>query len=490
MSTEGDHTPGGRFGRYRLLGTLASGGMAVVYRALLDGPSGFSRPVAIKRIRPEFARDEAFRVMLLDEARLSGRLQHPNVVQVLECGEVEGELYIAMELLEGVDLRAVLVRSKQLRREVPAELVASFGAQLASALHYAHSLTGERGPLGLVHRDISPTNVMVTNQGVVKLLDFGIAKAAGMLRDQDTRTGVVKGKFAYMSPEQAGGLDLDSRSDLFALGVVLTELLTLRQPFRGENDLATLRLVREAKLPPVTSVRPGLAPEWDRVLQRLLTVDPAKRFQTGEAVERALLPLAGVTGPTVVRDYVQSLGVGQRSDAPATGSAVVAELTRHDRPTTKAPSRRVFSGLALGGAMAVVLAGGFWARRANDDVRTPALRVPPTIVEPGPTVVIAPTEPAVPATPPAEVMVSLQVQGPKGAKVVVDGQSVGSLPYRGMFKTRAQTRRVRVEKGGFVPLERLVPGDTSVLLETVLQPLPVKRSVRPPSTGEVADPFR
>ncbi len=470
--------------------------MAIVYRAVLDGPSGFERPVAIKRIRPDLARDHGFRVMLLDEARLSGRLQHPNVVQVLECGEVDGELYIAMELLEGFDLRALITRTKELSRSIPAPLVAFFGGQLAAALHYAHSLRDDHGVLNLVHRDVSPTNVMLTTQGAVKLLDFGIAKATGMLRDEETRTGVVKGKFSYMSPEQAGGHEVDSRSDLFALGIVLIELLTFKQPFRGENDLATLRLVREAKVPPVSSLVPGLSPEWDAVMLRLLAAEPSERFQTGQQVEQALLPLAGSTGQATARDFLQSLGLGARVDAierPTSSVAVAAqsgptlEVAIEVLPVAR-PARR---GRVYASALAVAaLVMITWV------ATRPAATVAPVVDEKRPAVAeVNPPPPPPPAVVPAPVApvasVVLEVHGPKGAKISIDGQAAGSLPFAKEVASRKATRRVRVEKVGFVPFEREVPGDSSVILETLLvapKRASAKASVKPQS--DVPDPFR
>jgi hypothetical protein len=482
--------------------------MAVVYRALLEGPSGFERPVAIKRIRPDLARDDGFRAMLLDEARLSARLQHPNIVQVLECGEVDGELYIAMELLEGCDLRALLARVRELGRTLPVPLCAFFGAQLAGALNYAHGLQDSNGPLHIVHRDLSPTNVMLTNQGAVKLLDFGIAKAAGSLRDQDTRTGVVKGKFSYMSPEQAGGHEVDHRSDLFALGVVITELVTMKQPFRGANDLATLRLVREAQVPAVTSARPGVAPAWDDIMRRLLAVEPSARFQSGAQVERALLPLAGSTGQAAARDFLQALGLGQRMDSGGapTGSAII-EVSTTDAPLpqgsvtlTASRTPRVLGALA---AVALTVTAGLVVRRLltepTDRVEpapAAAVTAPPPPAEPTPEP--AAKLPAVAVEPPHETApvatVVLEVRGPKGARIFIDGAAAGQLPSTQHFPSRPEPRKLRVEKPGFVAFERVVPGDSSVILETSLRPIPsaqkapVKAAARPAS--DVPDPFR
>jgi serine/threonine protein kinase len=205
-----------QLGRYQLVELIGRGGMAQVWRARIVGPAGFERPVVIKRILPHLAEDPEFAEMFIHEARMSARLSHPNVVQVFELGEFDGEYFIAMEYLRGHDLLR-LVRA-QMARGTPMDpgLAAAIMRDVCRALAYVHTLTDERGaPLGLVHRDISPSNVMVGFDGVVKLLDFGIAKALSA-SDQKTRTGVLKGKFSYMSPEQAEGSPLDHRSDLFS----------------------------------------------------------------------------------------------------------------------------------------------------------------------------------------------------------------------------------------------------------------------------------
>src|SRR6266404_7003023 len=183
-----------RFGRYRLVEQLGSGGMAVVYRAIVDGPEGFARQVVIKRIRPELSTNPKFVKMFLSEARLSALLHHPAIVQVHELGEVGGDYFLAMEYVEGRDLASALDRSKQLGRQLSPGLACFITLELARALAYAHELRDAHGPLGLVHRDVNPSNVMLTAYGGVKLVDFGIAKAANSSGDERTRTGTLKGK--------------------------------------------------------------------------------------------------------------------------------------------------------------------------------------------------------------------------------------------------------------------------------------------------------
>ncbi len=251
---------GEHLGRYRLLEQIGAGGMAVVFRAVAEGSVG-KQVVVIKRVLPELARDPVFIKMLVAEARLSSRLSHPGIVRMHELGRVGDEYFLAMEHVDGADLVRVLNRSVAAKATLPIPVVCHIARQVALALAYAHDLKDAEGrPLEIVHRDVSPSNIMVTGDGGVKLLDFGVAKAAAHIRDERTRTGTIKGKINYLSPEQADGLAADRRSDVFALGIVLYECLTLKRLFRGDNDLATLRLVRRCEVPPPSQLRAGVPP--------------------------------------------------------------------------------------------------------------------------------------------------------------------------------------------------------------------------------------
>ena len=279
---------GSMFGRYRLLRELGRGGMGVVYRAVVEGPAGFARTCVIKRIVPHLCTDDGFAHSLAAEARLSGLLVHPGIVQVYEFGVIDGEYYLAMEYVDGVSLWQVARRCEQTSRTVPPGVASFLIAELAVALGYAHGLCGEDGrALEIVHRDVSPSNVMLGRAGMVKLLDFGIARAASHMRDANTRTGTLKGKFAYMSPEQAEGMPIDGRSDLFALGVLFWEALTQKRLFAGNDDMHTLRLVREAKVQPT-----GLDPQLDAVLLKTLSRNPDDRWSSGDELAAALQPIA------------------------------------------------------------------------------------------------------------------------------------------------------------------------------------------------------
>lgn len=281
-------------GRYRLVRRLATGGMAEVFLAVAEGPEGFRKVVVVKRVLPHFSEDPRFVEMFLDEARLAARLEHPNIVQIFDLGEAGGRYYIAMEFLRGLPVSQVLRRLRARTREFPHPLAAWLVARAAQALHYAHRLTGPEGrPLGIVHRDISPDNLFLTREGVVKVLDFGIAKA--VTNRHETAAGTVKGKFAYMSPEQVRGLPLDARSDVFSLGVVLYELTTATRPFGGASDLMTVSSILNDPPPRPAEVFPGYDPQLEAVCLRCLEKDPDRRYGSAGDLAEALMPLAGTT---------------------------------------------------------------------------------------------------------------------------------------------------------------------------------------------------
>ncbi|HEX4458559.1 MAG TPA: serine/threonine-protein kinase, partial [Polyangia bacterium] len=310
--------PGVVFGRYRLVEQLGAGGMARVFRAVIDGPKGFAHELVIKRIRPEYSSNAHFVNMLAREARICGLLRHHAIVQVHEFAEVDGEYYLAMEMVEGCDLLALARALAKAERPMPSGVACHIVNELAGALGYAHALTdGDGASLGVVHRDISPSNVMIGKLGMVKLLDFGIAKAAATAREEHTSTGTLKGKIGYMSPEQAEGLPLDGRSDIFALGVVFHEILTQRRLFRAEGDMERLRMVREAKVDPPSTLVPNIAPAIDAIVMRMLARRREDRYQRAEDVVADLTPLCSHAG--VLRGLVSDMA----PHFPARSGAVV-----------------------------------------------------------------------------------------------------------------------------------------------------------------------
>ncbi|MCE9572389.1 MAG: protein kinase [Deltaproteobacteria bacterium] len=280
-----------RLGRYELLRHLASGGMAEIHLARTTGVGGFSRHVVLKVVRPERAVDEAYVAMFLDEARLLAGLHHAHLAQVHEVG-VDGDTYfLAMEYLHGETLRAILSRARTRHARLSLELALTVVAGVAAGLHHAHEGRDADGqPLGIVHRDVSPGNVMATYDGGVKLIDFGIAKARA--RTAVTRVGLVKGKPGYMAPEQVLGLTVDRRCDVFALGVVLYELTTQRQPFRATTGVDAIDRMLRGDLTPPSQVVRDYPRELEEIVLTALALDPDARFATAEDLRLALVDAA------------------------------------------------------------------------------------------------------------------------------------------------------------------------------------------------------
>ena len=295
------------FGKYTLLCRLATGGMGELFVARSGGAGGFEKLVVIKRLLPHLAEDAHFVAMLLDEARVAARLSHPNVCQVYDLGEVEGHYYIAMEHLEGVPASLVLRQASRAGQRLELGLATAILRQAADGLDHAHELRDRDGKsVGLVHRDVSPSNLFATASGVVKVLDFGVAKSQDALAR--THTGALKGKYAYMSPEHVLGDAVDRRSDVWSLGVVLYELLTAQRLFWRDSEYKMFKAIVDEPVPPLRESWPGLPPAVAEVAERALSRDPGKRFTTarelGEALEEAMTGAGGIWRPARVGDYV------------------------------------------------------------------------------------------------------------------------------------------------------------------------------------------
>jgi serine/threonine-protein kinase len=271
-------------GKYVVRRKLAEGGMAEIYLAAALGPEGFEKDVVIKRVRPGLAGDPEFVKMFIAEARVASRLNHANLVQIFDFDKHEDTYYLAMEYVRGHSLWELRRRCQERAVAIPPMLVAQIGMEVARGLAYAHRLTENGQSLGLVHRDVTPHNVLLSFDGAVKLTDFGIAKAEG----RATTSGMLKGKFAYMSPEQARGDEVDARTDVFALGVTLWELLTGARLFEGDGDVAVLRAVQERLIVPPARLNPGVVAPLDAAVMRALERDRARRWPTAQELERAL----------------------------------------------------------------------------------------------------------------------------------------------------------------------------------------------------------
>ncbi len=273
-----------QLGRYHLLDRIAFGGMAEIYRAKTFDAHGTPHLVAVKRVLAHLAEDDDFIQMLVDEAKIASVLRHSNIARVYEFARAHGEYFIAMEHVDGKDMRTVLERCRTKKKPIPPEHAAYIAAEVGSALHAAHSAVDSRGrPLRIIHRDVSPSNIICSYAGEVKLCDFGIAKAT--LSRVHTKTGVIKGKVKYMSPEQALGRKLDHRSDVFSLGSCLYEMLTRIPPFTATNEMDLLIKVRDAKYRPVSELTPGIPNELEQIADRCLTRSRANRYQTAAEAE-------------------------------------------------------------------------------------------------------------------------------------------------------------------------------------------------------------
>jgi serine/threonine-protein kinase len=310
-------SPGAKLDRYELLAPIATGGMASVWVARLKGKRGFEKLVALKAVRPDLASDPHVQRMFLDEANLASSIRHPNVAEIIDLGEHHGHLYLVMEWIDGDSLSALRKALAAKGLEVPLRLSLRIVADACAGLHAAHELRGPQGePVGLVHRDVSPQNILLTMSGGTKVIDFGVAKALGRVADE-TAAGLVKGKVHYMAPEQACGGRIDRRVDVWALGVVLYQLLSGRYPYEGDNQLATLHLVASGKPPPPI---PGLAPDVASVVAQALAHDPLQRYASAADLERALeRVIAAQCGPTrsddvaaFVREHLGERVAGRR----------------------------------------------------------------------------------------------------------------------------------------------------------------------------------
>jgi eukaryotic-like serine/threonine-protein kinase len=447
-----------RFGRYVLLDRIGSGGMAEVFRAVMPGAEGFRQTFVVKRILAERSRAPDFVEMFVQEARIGALLSHPNIVQVFDFGTVGGDYFLAMEYLRGRDVQALM---RKLRREnllCPVPVAAFIAHEVAVCLGYAHDLVGPDGKrLHIVHRDVSPSNIMCLRTGGVKLLDFGIAKAAGE-QSENTEHGLFKGKLAYVAPERIKNEPLDGRVDLFGLGVVLWEMLTGRRLFRGKNELETLKNVLEMQVPPPSAHRPDVPASLDAVVMRALARDRATRYPTGQAMADDLEPILRETGshPKMLADLLREAFATDVARSQESLSIVtpemLAKLTEDVEPGTGTLSsssgnkRRQWSpqrGFGMVGAAAVTatLAGLLLARggggSSHAEVRTPAPPAAVTVpaIDPIPPPAGAPPARATPPEPP---VAEPAPASPTGGAAPEAGRQRSKRPHRRRDRTKAE----------------------------------------------------
>jgi TonB family protein len=392
-----------RFGQYEILERIASGGMAELYKAKRTGVEGFQKIVAIKKILPHLADDEEFVTMFADEAKLAAQLNHPNIIHIYDLGKIQaGGYFIAMEHVDGRDLRAIQQAGREMGVPLPVPLAVYVASKVASALDYAHRRRDAEGrELNIVHRDVSPQNILISYEGDIKLCDFGIAKAAS--KASKTQSGALKGKIRYMSPEQAWGKPIDRRSDLFSLGVVLHELLTGERLFRGDTDINILEKVRSAEVPPPSRANPEVPHNLDAVVLKALAREPDDRYANASDLLRDL--------DSVLYSYT-----------PAPGSADIAiyfhRLQSEEGALAEAKAREVAQAVheAEPAARKRKSKGAPVSRKTDAAPRSPAPRVP---APPRPPPPVAPPPPArEPPRPAPEVFGSLEkaAQGEKSSR--------------------------------------------------------------------------
>jgi len=510
-------------GKYRFVASLGHGGMAEVFLAVAQGPAGFNKLQVIKRLRPNLAEDPDLCAMFLDEARLAARLNHKNVVQTNEVDRIDDQYFMAMEYLDGQPLHRVLGRAKHAGGDLPLPAVLRVVGEALQGLHYAHELTDYDGsPLDIVHRDVSPQNVFVTYDGQVKIVDFGIAKAAR--RVVETDTGVIKGKLSYMAPEQAfsPSAEIDRRADVFSVGVMLWELCAGRRLWRGMGDPEIIAALVSA-VPRVADVRPGVDPKIARVCDKALALSRDDRYATAAAM-RADLEKAGEAWSTEeLGAFVEGLFHDQRveikariarqidsldqsddgdlldldrgslprrrrastppfegpSDTPTPstlgarqivertpdGTASAVPSAQHDRPPSRAP-------LAVGATIVIGAAAAIYLVSSSHDVARTAAPgagrstiAPPSAPAP-PTVVARPP----PSAAPMGAYIHLHLAAnPIEARILVDGAALPSNPFDGKFVRDGAVHRVQFEAAGFVPQSRVLIFDKDTSLEVPLQ---------------------
>ncbi len=318
--------------KYRVVRKLDLGGMAEVFLGEVESLEGFKKQVAIKRVLPHLAANAKFLAMFLDEARISLGFNHANVVQTFDIGHSDATYFIVMEYVDGPNLKQVMETLRESGRIMSVELAAYIVGEICRGLSYAHNLKDQHGdPLGIVHRDVSPPNILLSKQGEVKIVDFGLAKATSQLEKTDP--GVIKGKFAYLSPEAVSGYQVDHRTDIFACGIILFELLTGRRLFLGLNPVETVELVRDANVPSITAINPHVPPSLDGIVQKALTLKPGDRYQGCDDLAEALSEFLFQYGRKVTSFDVKRLVAEvstDSSDSTAIDPSIIDKLIQEE----------------------------------------------------------------------------------------------------------------------------------------------------------------
>jgi serine/threonine-protein kinase len=533
LGAEGNPSPvpGAKpFGKYYLLDRIGAGGMAEVFLAVAIGPEGFQRMLVIKRMLPHLSQDRAFIQMFVDEAKLCGLLSHPNLVQIFEFGAIEDSFFIAMEHVHGATMSAVRGKLAEVGRLAPVSATLEIVRQVCLGLHYAHSLQSATGQsLGIIHRDISPSNLMLSYHGSVKILDFGIARVAEGLRETHTQAGTMKGKVSYMSPEQIRMESIDNRSDVFAVGIVLHEFLTGRRLFKATNEYNGARMVLEHAVALPSTLNPEVPAEVDKIVMRALERNRDARYLTAgemaDDLEKVLFEMRAspheprkllvslfpqdlsrsgdfrlpVTPSPILLQSGSLLGSGGSAvPSPIVGPSLTAsnptkpiapdaaqDLEMAGRAAAARPraKRRTARGwILLGGVVGVVLAVVGLAHPPWSPLSKDEAAVTPATAQPVAQPKLEPTPP--PAPPPkATVEISLD-SNPQAAEVVREdtGKVVGRTPVTITLPQAHDLVSFRFEKPGHAPISYKVIPDLDKSVRAELVPEPADDSKRAPSS--------
>ncbi|HVR61160.1 MAG TPA: serine/threonine-protein kinase [Polyangia bacterium] len=495
-----------QFGKYTLFERIGRGGMADVYKGRVQGPEGFERVFVIKRILPHLSDEPTFIKMFVEEAKLSARLSHPNIVQIFELGSVEGEYFISMEYVRGRDLAETMRAIWKTMPPPRPELVAYIGREACRALAYAHDLTDDNGrPLRMIHRDVSPSNIMLSYEGAVKLLDFGIAKALGEA-PETTKSGTMKGKYAYMAPEQTEGDDVDHRIDIFSCGIVLHEVLTGRRLFKGANDVQTIERVRKGDVAPPSFQNPLCPPELDAIVLKALARNRDDRFAHAaemadaldDVVHRARFQpthlaqtlhqlFAGEgTGTFIARPTTSTGGTGSGGRSPTVPPVQAPTTGTGQRPSygsfwnqaagaaaaSKRRSRWMFPAAAT--VVALIGAAIIWSAIGTSNKAGGSAGA---------------------ATPGHTQRFNVFVKSdPPGADIFLDGASkpIGATPVTLPIELDGAAVKMVLKKSGFEPYEQLIASDTplsiSLRAEVTSAPASTSASAAPPAPAPTAEP--
>jgi serine/threonine protein kinase len=505
-------------GRYRLIAEIGRGGMAEVYLALLQGDLGFNKLVVLKEIRQDLAEDPELMSMFLDEARLAARLRHPNVVETHEVAQEDGHTFMAMEYLEGQPLHRIIQRAYD-SGGLPLSIHLRILADMLGGVHHAHELLDwDDTPLGVVHRDVSPQNVFVTYDGVVKVVDFGIAKVNGAI--SHTRAGIVKGKIAYLAPEQARREDLDRRVDVFAAGVMLWEAVTKTRPWKGRSERIILEQLMSGRFPSARDFVPNLPVALEAILAKALAPERNDRYDTAGELQAAIEGYLDTLGEHVdLRElgkllatqfaddrarihgslekalHVQRAGgdvttstlprmprpqsstdertVGVRGSAraaeppqnnPITGSSFPAFVG----PTALLPvpqGKRLRPAVMIGILTAAAFSVALWAPWSRPSTAVAARPETSAVVLPAPAA-------------PSRIALNLRAL-PQDARIFLDGALLESNPFAGVFAADGEPHQIRIEAPGYVTRSQTIKFDQDSTLDLTLTPRPVAVAAEP-----------